>query len=88
MVYMNFTDLTVDVLSLSNQQQKELNVSGVEYGLNPEDFMDLMSKDLEEAEALRIAKEHEDEKAMYSVSLECYRLVILFEYNTFNFIFF
>ncbi|RXG69655.1 CLK4-associating serine/arginine rich protein [Armadillidium vulgare] len=59
-------DLTVDVLSLTNQQQRELNSSGVEYGLNNEDFMDLMSRDLEEAEALRIAKEHEDEKAMYS----------------------
>ncbi|KAB7506946.1 CLK4-associating serine/arginine rich protein [Armadillidium nasatum] len=59
-------NLTVDVLSLTNQQQRELNSSGVEYGLNNEDFMDLMSRDLEEAEALRIAKEHEDEKAMYS----------------------
>ncbi|KAG7170678.1 CLK4-associating serine/arginine rich protein-like [Homarus americanus] len=60
-------DLTVDVMSLSNTQQQEMNVSGVEYGLNQDDFMSLISRDLQEAEELRVAKEHEDEKAMYSV---------------------
>lgn len=55
-------------MSLSNTQQQEMNLSGVEYGLNPEDFMSLISRDLQEAEELRVAKEHEDEKAMYSVS--------------------
>ena len=60
--------MTVDVLALTNQQQHELNVAGLEYGLNAQDFMDLISRDLEEAEELRLAKEHEDEKAMYSVS--------------------
>ncbi|KAK7060648.1 hypothetical protein SK128_024655 [Halocaridina rubra] len=59
-------DLTVDVMSLSNTQQQEMNLSGVEYGLNQEDFMSLISRDLQEAEELRVAKEHEDEKAMYS----------------------
>ena len=62
-------DLTVDVMSLSNTQQQEMNLSGVEYGLNQEDFMSLISRDLQEAEELRVAKEHEDEKAMYSVSI-------------------
>lgn len=59
-------DLTVDVMSLSNTQQQEMNSSGVEYGLNQDDFMSLISRDLQEAEELRVAKEHEDEKAMYS----------------------
>lgn len=55
-------------MSLSNTQQQEMNTSGVEYGLNQDDFMSLISRDLQEAEELRVAKEHEDEKAMYSVS--------------------
>jgi len=59
-------DLTVDVMSLTNVQQQEMNASGVEYGLNQDDFMALISRDLQEAEELRVAKEHEDEKAMYS----------------------
>ncbi|KAG0723524.1 CLK4-associating serine/arginine rich protein [Chionoecetes opilio] len=59
-------DLTVDVMSLTNTQQQEMNSSGVEYSLNQDDFMSLISRDLQEAEELRVAKEHEDEKAMYS----------------------
>lgn len=56
-------------MSLSNTQQQEMNSSGVEYGLNQDDFMSLISRDLQEAEELRVAKEHEDEKAMYSVKI-------------------
>ena len=59
-------------MSLSNTQQQEMNSSGVEYGLNQDDFMSLISRDLQEAEELRVAKEHEDEKAMYSVKIHLF----------------
>ena len=71
-------------MSLSNTQQQEMNSSGVEYGLNQDDFMSLISRDLQEAEELRVAKEHEDEKAMYSVSwiYSCKKIRRYFVYFT------
>lgn len=69
-------------MSLSNVQQQEMNLSGVEYGLNQDDFMSLISRDLQEAEELRVAKEHEDEKAMYSVrSILCLDMECMNERN-------
>lgn len=59
--------MTVDVMQLTNQQQQMLNTAGTQYGLRPQDFMDLISRDLQEAEELRQVKQHLDEKAMLSV---------------------
>jgi len=36
-------------------------------GLGRQDFMSLLTKDLDEQESARIAKEEEQERAMYSV---------------------
>ena len=60
--------MTVDVMQLTNQQQQLLNSSGTGYGLQTKDFMSLISRDLQEAEELRQVKQHQDEKAMLSVS--------------------
>lgn len=59
--------MTVDVLQLDNGQQQLLNEAGTQYGLNKNDFMDLISRDLQEAEELRQVKQHLDEKALLSV---------------------
>ena len=59
--------MTIDVLQLDNLQQQNLNGAGVNFGLKTRDFMDLINRDLEEAEELRQVKQHEDEKALLSV---------------------
>ena len=48
-------------------KQQDLNKAGTVYGLEQSDFMELMSRDLQEAEELRIFKQHQDEKALLSV---------------------
>lgn len=60
-------DMTVDVMQLDNLQQQQLNTTGTSFGLKQQDFMDLISRDLQEAEELRQVKQHQDEKALLSV---------------------
>lgn len=45
----------------------EVNKCALHYGLGRQDFMSLLTRDLDEQESLRIAKEEEQERAMYSV---------------------
>ncbi|GAB6031738.1 hypothetical protein CHUAL_009481 [Chamberlinius hualienensis] len=59
-------DVTVDVGAISVDQAKEMNDHSLKYGMNGDDFITLMTRDKEEAESLRLAKEAEEEKAMYS----------------------
>ncbi|CAH1390241.1 unnamed protein product [Nezara viridula] len=59
-------DMCVDVNKVSTQQAHELNNCGHIYGMDGNDFFSFLTKDKEEADNLRIAKELEEEKAMYS----------------------
>ena len=49
----------------------EVNKCALHYGLGRQDFMSLLTRDLDEQESLRIAKEEEQERAMYSVIKYC-----------------
>ena len=48
----------------------ELNKSAMHYGLGRQDFMSLLSRDVDEQESMRVAKEEEQERAMYSVRVK------------------
>ena len=60
--------MCVDVNKVTTQQAHELNGFALSYGMEGNDFFSFLTKDKEEAESLRLAKELEEEKAMYSVS--------------------
>ena len=62
-------DMNVDMIGMNLDQRGEINKMGKIYGLGKEDFIKYLAVDIEEAEALRNAKEKEEEKAMYSVYL-------------------
>ncbi|XP_039293217.1 CLK4-associating serine/arginine rich protein [Nilaparvata lugens] len=59
-------DLCVDVSKIGNQQAREMNVCAHVYGMQSNDFFSFLTNDIEEAENLRLAREREEEKAMYS----------------------
>ncbi|CAB0002765.1 unnamed protein product [Nesidiocoris tenuis] len=59
-------DVCVDVNKVTTDQAHELNSSALPYGMESNDFFSFLTKDREEADNLRIAKELEEEKAMYS----------------------
>ena len=65
-------DMTLDMMGMSVEQREEINKTGKIYGLGKEDFIKYLAGDMEEAEALRHAKEKEEEKAMYSVRPKCF----------------
>jgi hypothetical protein len=50
-----------------------MNMFGAAYGMSGNDFYSFLTRDIEEKESLRQAREQEEEKAMYSVS----KLVLL-----------
>lgn len=70
-----YLDLTVDVSKIETQQAHELNSCAHAYGMFTNDFFSFLNNDLEEAENMRIAKEQEEEKAMFSVSISCLRWI-------------
>jgi hypothetical protein len=45
-----------------------MNMYGAVYGMSGNDFYTFLTRDIEEKESLRQAREQEEEKAMYSVS--------------------
>ncbi len=47
----------------------EVNKCARHYGLGRQDFMSLLTRDLDEQECMRVAKEEEQERAMYSVHI-------------------
>lgn len=51
------------------QQAHEMNMCGAAYGMSGNDFYTFLTRDIEEKESLRQAREQEEEKAMYSVSV-------------------
>ncbi|XP_070577544.1 CLK4-associating serine/arginine rich protein-like [Ptychodera flava] len=59
-------DVDLDVDSLTEEQTSEVNSFGVNYGMDPSEYVRQLKKDKEEIEALRRAREEEEEKAMYS----------------------
>ena len=61
-------DMTVDIMALNLDQRGDINKMGKSFGLGKSDFIKYLAIDIEEAEALKHAKEKEEEKAMYSVS--------------------
>lgn len=46
-----------------------MNKQAHKFGLMGNDFYSMLTKDVEEQEALRAAREQEEEKALYSVSI-------------------
>uniref|UniRef100_A0A1B6DU17 Suppressor of white apricot N-terminal domain-containing protein n=1 Tax=Clastoptera arizonana TaxID=38151 RepID=A0A1B6DU17_9HEMI len=59
-------DLCVDINKIGSQQAHEMNACAHIYGMTSNDFFSFLTKDVEEAENLKIAREREEEKAMYS----------------------
>ena len=62
-----FSDLTIAIDKLSTDQMHQVNRCARSYGLGKKDFMSLLTRDLDEQECLRVAREEEQERAMYSV---------------------
>ena len=61
-------DMNIDMMGMSVDQRDDINKTGKTFSLGKEDFIKYLAVDVEEAEAMRHAKEKESEKAMYSVS--------------------
>lgn len=59
-------DVSIDISKIDTIQAHELNGFGRNYGMQSNDFYSYLTKDADEAEALRIAKEEEQEKIMLS----------------------
>ncbi len=64
--------MSIAVDKLTTEQMHEVNKCALHYGLGRQDFMSLLTRDLDEQESLRIAKEEEQERAMYSVIFDSY----------------
>ncbi|XP_065520498.1 CLK4-associating serine/arginine rich protein isoform X7 [Lathamus discolor] len=60
-------DVEVDVDELNQEQVADLNKQATTYGMAEGDFVRMLRKDKEEAEAIKNAKALEEEKAMYSL---------------------
>ncbi|CAD6993727.1 unnamed protein product [Ceratitis capitata] len=59
-------DVSIDISKLDTAQAHELNACGRNYGMVSNDFYSYLTKDADEAEALRIAREEEQEKMLLS----------------------
>ncbi|XP_055689741.1 CLK4-associating serine/arginine rich protein-like isoform X2 [Lutzomyia longipalpis] len=59
-------DVSIDISKLDTAQAHELNEYGRNYGMKSNDFYSFLTKDADEADALRLAKEEEQEKIMFS----------------------
>lgn len=59
-------DLSIDVSKIEQSQAHEMNRCGQQFGMYSNDFYSFLINDLEEAENIRIAREEEHEKALYS----------------------
>jgi hypothetical protein len=79
--FANWTDLCIAVEKLTTDQMHELNRSALNFGLGKQDFMSLLSRDLDEQESMRVAREEEQERAMYSVSTRSTGLHLILIYR-------
>lgn len=59
-------DVAIDISKIDTNQAHELNTFGRNYGMLSNDFYSYLTKDADEAEALRMAREEEHEKIMLS----------------------
>lgn len=57
-------DVAIDISKMDTNQAHDLNNFGRNYGMQSNDFYSFLTKDADEAEALRIAREEEQEKIM------------------------
>lgn len=62
-------DLCIDMSKIEQSQAHELNRCGQQFGMCSNDFYSFLINDMEEAENIRIAREEEHEKALYSGKL-------------------
>lgn len=59
-------DIAVNVNELNTEQATEMNTLSLSYGMESTDFISFLHLDKEEQERLKLARELEEEKAMYS----------------------
>lgn len=59
-------DVAIDVSKIDTNQAHELNACGRHYGMKSNDFYSFLTKDSDEADALKLAREEEQEKIMLS----------------------
>lgn len=59
-------DITLDVDTLNNEQKRLLNECAEQYSMKQDDFVSMLQKDKEEAEALKLARILEEEKAQFA----------------------
>lgn len=57
-------DVSIDISKIDTAQAHELNSCGRHYGMTSNDFYSFLTKDADEAESLRMAREEEQEKIM------------------------
>lgn len=57
-------DVSIDITKIQTSQAHELNTCGRHYGMVSNDFYSFLTKDYDEAESLKIAREEEAEKIM------------------------
>ncbi|XP_030375814.1 CLK4-associating serine/arginine rich protein isoform X2 [Scaptodrosophila lebanonensis] len=59
-------DVSIDIAKLETAQAHELNACGRNYGMKGNDFFSHLTRDADEIESLRIAREEEQEKMLLS----------------------
>ncbi|XP_055632956.1 CLK4-associating serine/arginine rich protein isoform X2 [Toxorhynchites rutilus septentrionalis] len=59
-------DVSIDINKVGNAQAHEMNTCGRHYGMKSNDFYSFLTKDADEAEALKMAREEEQENIMFS----------------------
>lgn len=59
-------DVAIDISKIDTAQAHELNACGQHYGMKSNDFYSFLTKDADEADALKLAREEEQEKIMLS----------------------
>lgn len=59
-------DVAIEVSKIDTAQAHELNACGRHYGMKSNDFYSFLTKDSDEADALKLAREEEQEKIMLS----------------------
>ncbi|KAK3911971.1 CLK4-associating serine/arginine rich protein [Frankliniella fusca] len=59
-------DMCLDVSKIDTKQAHEMNRCGLSYGMSGNDFFSFLTDDFEEQEALKLAREQEEEKAMFA----------------------
>lgn len=60
-------DISVDIMALSNDARKEINLVGKGYNLGKEDFIKYLGRDIEEQEEAKVSRQQEEEKALLTV---------------------